>query len=56
MLNLIKFNKRLSSEQKMIVDNTKKFCESYLKPRVINDYRNEVVDRKVFKEFEPLLW
>lgn len=51
MINLIKFNKRLSSEQKMIVDNTKKFCETYLKPRVINDYKNEVVDREIFKEF-----
>ena len=51
MINLIKFNKRLSSEQKMIVENTKKFCESYLKPRVINDYKNEVVDREIFKEF-----
>ena len=51
MIHLIKFNKRLSSEQKMIVENTKKFCESYLKPRVINDYKNEVVDREIFKEF-----
>ena len=51
MIHLIKFNKRLSNEQKMIIDNTKKFCESYLKPRVINDYKNEVVDRKIFKEF-----
>lgn len=51
MINLIKFNKKLSSEQKMIIENTKKFCDSYLKPRVINDYKHEIVDREIFKEF-----
>lgn len=51
MINLINFSKRISSEQKMLIESTKKFCQNYLKPRVIDDYKNEVVDRQIFKEF-----
>lgn len=51
MINLIKFSKRISNEQKMIIESTKKFCQAYLQPRVINDYKNEVIDRDIFKEF-----
>jgi len=51
MINLINFSKRISSEQKMLIESTKKFCQNYLQPRVINDYKNEVVDRQIFKEF-----
>ena len=51
MINLIKFSKRISSEQQMIIESTKKFCESYLQARVIDDYKNEKVDREIFKEF-----
>ncbi len=35
----------------MIIESTKKFCKSYLEPRVISDYKNEIIDRKIFKEF-----
>lgn len=45
------FNKKISNEQRMIIESTKKFCKSYLEPRVINDYKNEIIDRKIFKEF-----
>ena len=51
MIHLINFNKKISNEQKMIIESTKKFCKSYLEPRVINDYKNEIIDRKIFKEF-----
>ena len=51
MIHLIKFSKRISSEQQMIIESTKKFCNSYLQTRVIDDYKNETIDREIFKEF-----
>ena len=51
MFNLLKVTRNLTSEQKMIIDSTKKFAQDYLKPRVINDYKKEVVDKSIFKEF-----
>ncbi len=51
MINLINFNKRISNEQKMLIESTNKFCKDYLQSRVKNDYRNEIIDREIFKEF-----
>lgn len=51
MFNLLKVTRNLTSEQKMIIDSTKKFAQDYLKPRVINDYKKEIVDKSIFKEF-----
>ena len=51
MFNLFKLSRHLTSEQKIIIDSTKKFCQDFLKPRVINDYKNEIVDKSIFKEF-----
>ena len=51
MFNLLKLTRKLTSEQKIIIDSTKKFCQDYLKPRVINDYKNEIIDKSIFKEF-----
>lgn len=51
MINLINYSKRISNEQKMLIESTKKFCKHYLQPRVINDYKNEIIDREIFKEF-----
>jgi len=48
--NFLKLEKVLSSEQKMIIDSTKAFANQYLKPRIINDYKNEIVDKSIFKE------
>lgn len=48
--NFLKLEKVLSSEQKMIIDSTKAFANQYLKPRIINDYKNEIVDKNIFKE------
>lgn len=51
MIHILNFGKRLSEEQKIIVRSTKSFCESYLKPRVIQDYNKERIDRNIFIEF-----
>lgn len=48
--NFLKLEKVLTSEQKMIIDSTKAFANQYLKPRIINDYKNEIVDKSIFKE------
>jgi len=48
--NFLKLEKVLSSEQKMIIESTKAFANQYLKPRIINDYKNEIVDKSIFKE------
>ena len=48
--NFLRLEKYLSTEQKLIIDSTRKFAKSYLQPRIINDYRNEVVDKSIFKE------
>jgi glutaryl-CoA dehydrogenase len=48
--NFLKLEKVLSSEQKMIIDSTKSFANQYLKPRILNDYKNEIVDKNIFKE------
>lgn len=51
MINLLKINKNLSTTQKMIIDSVKAFANSELKPRVKTDYKNEVVDKTLFKKF-----
>lgn len=48
--NFLNLEKILRPEQKMIIDSTKAFVNEYLKPRIINDYKNEVVDKNIFKE------
>ena len=52
--NFFNMSKRLSTEQKMIIDSVKKFSQEYLNPRVINDYKNEIVDKNIFKEMGRL--
>ena len=51
MINILNFGKRLSEEQKIFVRSTKYFCDSYLKPRVIQDYNKDIIDRNIFVEF-----
>ena len=51
MLNIFRTDKTLSVTQKMIVESVKNFCKDKLKPRVIYDYKNEIVDRNLFREF-----
>ena len=48
--NFLKLEKNLRPEQKMIIESSKAFANQYLKPRIINDYKNEVVDKNIFKE------
>ena len=51
MLNILKINKGLTTTQKLILESVKTFCKSELQPRVINDYKKEIVDRNLFKKF-----
>ena len=48
--NFLNLEKILRPEQKMIIESSKAFANQYLKPRIINDYKNEVVDKNIFKE------
>ena len=41
---------QLSAEECLARDSAKKFADSVLKPRVIQDYRDEASDRSVFKK------
>jgi glutaryl-CoA dehydrogenase len=50
-INFIKLSDKLNTEQKLIINSTRSFAESYLKPRVIDDYQNENTDKEIFKEF-----
>ena len=51
MINILKINRNLNETQKLVIDSVKSFCKSELKPRVINDYKKEVVDKSIFKKF-----
>lgn len=51
MIKLINFDKMINYDQKIIIESTKKFCFSYLQPRVLDDFNNETSDRNIFKEF-----
>ena len=51
MINILNIGKNLSTTQKLIIESVKNFCKTELKPRVISDYRNEVIDRNIFKSF-----
>lgn len=50
MIQILRLNDTLSTTQKIIVESVKAFCKSELKPRVIHDYKHEIVDRKVFQK------
>lgn len=50
MIHILRLNDKLSTTQKIIIDSVKAFCKSELKPRVIHDYKHEIVDRKVFQQ------
>ena len=50
MSNLLKVYGNLSSTQKVILNSINSFCQAELKPRIIQDYKNEIVDRNIFKK------
>tara|TARA_B100000524_G_scaffold344940_1_gene242890 strand:- start:952 stop:2100 length:1149 start_codon:yes stop_codon:yes gene_type:complete len=50
MSNLLKVYKNLSNTQQLILKSTQSFCNTELKPRIINDYKNEIIDRNIFKK------
>lgn len=47
-------NLELSEEQRMVMDTTSRFAQEQLMPRVTEAFRNEVTDRKIFREFGEL--
>ena len=51
MINILKIKRNLTETQKLVIESVKSFCKSELKPRVIKDYKNEVVDKNIFKKF-----
>lgn len=51
MINILRVNRNLTETQKLVLESVKAFCASELKPRVIQDYKNEVVDKSIFKKF-----
>lgn len=48
MTNLLKVYGKLTTTQNLLIHSVKAFCSDYLKPRVMNDYKNEIVDREIF--------
>ena len=50
MTNLLKVYNKLSTTQNLLLNSVRSFCVDYLKPRVIEDYKNETVDRNIFLE------
>lgn len=51
MINILRINRNLTETQKLVIESVKSFCKAELKPRVIKDYKDEVVDKKIFKKF-----
>ena len=41
----------LSEEEKEIRKNTKKFCDQFLAPKVVNDNKQHYFDKEIYKEF-----
>ena len=52
--NFLRLNNKLSTEQKLIIDSVSKFSKDFLKPRVVNDYGEEIVDKNIFLEMGKL--
>ena len=48
-MNVLKLHNQMSSYQKIMLKSVKEFCKSQLKTRVQNDFKNEVVDKSLFK-------
>ena len=51
MVNILRVNRNLTETQKLVLESVKAFCSSELKPRVVQDYKTEVVDKSIFKKF-----
>lgn len=51
MLNIIRLPKKLTGTQTMLLESVQQFCNSELRPRVVRDYKYEIVDRSLFKTF-----
>jgi glutaryl-CoA dehydrogenase len=52
--NFLRFNKTLTEQQNLVISSVNAFANDYLKSRINSDYKNEVVDRSIFKEMGNL--
>ena len=48
------FDQQLSDEERLIRDSVREFADSQLMPRITKAFRNETVDREIFREFGEL--
>lgn len=46
----LNFNDQLSTDEKLIQKNTQDFCQKFLMPRVVDDFRHEQFDRKIMRQ------
>ena len=53
-MNILKLQSQMSSYQKMMIKSVKDFCNYELKTRVQNDFKNEIVDKSLFKAIGSL--
>ena len=51
MINILRVNGNSTETQKLVIESVKSFCKAELKPRVIKDYKDEIVDKGIFKKF-----
>lgn len=51
MLNILQLAKNLTPTQHMLIESVQQFCKHELRPRILRDYREEIVDRSIFKTF-----
>lgn len=49
MLNILRLPRHLTGTQTMLLESVQQFCNSELRPRVVRDYKEETVDRSIFK-------
>jgi len=52
--DLLRLDKQLSDEERMIRDNVREYCKKSLMPRILNANRNEVFHPEIYKEMGEL--
>ena len=52
--DIFNFSDQLSSEERLIQDSTKEYCQKSLMPRILDANRNESFDKEIYKELGDL--
>ena len=52
--DIFNFSDQLSSEERLIQDTTKEYCQKSLMPRILDANRNESFDKEIYKELGDL--